>query len=152
MARWSKENRGYAGPGKGQGKSSLPIDVPRRYEEGFLEEMDGRGEVVKLLRQRLAQLTGDLGGLDGLSYQERSLCKRIIHLERQLDKKELSLAHDTPIDESSYYNAINALSGLFAKIGLKRRAKLVNSLSAVLNAAKQPEPQPAPQPKKEKPS
>ena len=127
--------------GKRGMKSEKETDVPARHTPGFLEDMDGRTEVSRTLRQRLAALVSDLGGLDALSYQERSLCKRVIHLERLIEKRELSLAHNGIIDESGYFVAINVLNGLFTKLGLKRRAKTL-SLKDYLNA--KPEPQLAP--------
>ena len=124
--------------GKRGMKSEKETDVQAKHTPGFLEDMDGRTEVSRTLRQRLGALVSDLGGLDALSYQERSLCKRVIHLERLIEKRELSLAHNGSIDESGYFVAINVLNGLFTKLGLKRRAKTL-SLKDYLNA-----PQPAP--------
>ena len=121
-----------------------PTDVPARFERNFLDSMDGRAEIVRTLRQRLGALVSDLGGLDSLSYQERSLCKRAIHLERLIEKRELTLAHNGTIDESGYLSAINVLNGLFSKLGMKRRSKQI-SLKDYLSH--KPEPQPAPQPK-----
>ena len=131
---------------KGQ-KGSKPTELAERYEEGFLDSLDGRVRVAKSLRERLGALVSDLGGLDGLSYQERSLCRRVIHLERIIDKKELALAHNSPIDEQSYYTAITTLASLFNRIGLKRRARKIQSLDEYLKRS--PEPQPAPSPNKE---
>ena len=129
--------------GKQGMKSEKETDVSAKHTPGFLEDMDGRTEVSRTLRQRLGALVSDLGGLDALSYQERSLCKRVIHLERLIEKRELSLAHNGIIDESGYFVAINVLNGLFTKLGLKRRAKTL-SLKDYLNA--KPEPQLAPSP------
>ncbi len=105
------------------------MEIPIRYDEGFLEAMDGRGRIVRNLRQRLDVLVSDLGGLDQLTYMERSLCRRAIHLERLIEKKEASLAHGGTVDESAYIAALSALGALFTKIGLKRRAKQIQSLS-----------------------
>ena len=120
-----------------------PTDVPARFERNFLDSMDGRAEIVRTLRQRLGALVSDLGGLDSLSYQERSLCKRAIHLERLIEKRELTLAHGGTVDESGYFSAINVLNGLFSKLGMKRRSKQI-SLKDYLNAAKKPEPEAPP--------
>ena len=151
MPKFTKGNRAYVGA-KGQGKSTLPSDVPARYEEGFLDSMDGRRPIPRQLKQRFGELVSGLGGLDGLSYQEQSLCKRAIHLERLIEKRELTLAHNGTVDESGYFNAINVLSGLYSKLGMKRRRRIV-SLKDYLNAkpeppeAPQPAPSPEPQPK-----
>src|SRR5215831_7558507 len=113
-------------------KSEKPSEVSKRYRENFLDAMDGRAEVTRTLRERLSALIADLGGLDNLSYQERSLCKRIIHLERLIEKDELTLAHNGPIDRHAHFAAVNALSGLLSKLGLKRRARQVPSLAEYL--------------------
>ena len=127
--------------GKPGCKSQKPTELAERYEAGYLDQLDGRVRVAKNLRERLGALVSDLGGLAALSYQERSLCRRVIHLERIIDKKELTLAHNGTIDEQSYYSALNALSGLFSKLGLKRRARKIASLEEYLK--QQPEPGPA---------
>ena len=143
MPRWTKGNSGYAGKGKGQGKSALPTDVPVRYDEGFLDELDGRAEVTRTLRQRHGALVGDLGGLDCLSYQEQSVCRRIIHLERLIERQESILLQGGSVDLNYYLSAVNCLSGLLSKIGLKRKAKQL-SLKDYLCANNKPEPHPAP--------
>jgi hypothetical protein len=111
-------------------------EVPAKFEEGFLATMDGRGRTVRTLRQRLGALISDLGGAAGLSYQEQSLCKRLVHLERLIERKESTLAHGGNVEETNYLSAINALTGLCGKLGLKRRAKPVLSLSDYLAKSK----------------
>ena len=90
-----------------------------------MAEMDGRTLVARELRDRLHALSADLGGWNSLSYQERSLCRRVIHLERLTEQKELKLAQGGRLDENLYFNCINSLSGLWSKIGLKRRVKIL---------------------------
>ncbi len=141
MPKFEKGNKAYL-KASGQGKSNLPTDISTRYGEAFLDEMDGRSPVYKMMSQRLFSLVTSLGGIDGLSYQERSLCKRAIHLERLIEKRELTLALDGTIDEPGYFNAVNVLSGLYSKLGMKRRTKTI-SLKDVLNQRSAPSgPQP----------
>ena len=128
------------------GKVEKPTDVEARYQEDFLLHLDGRVRVAKSLRERLGALVSDLGGHDSLSYQERSLCKRIVHLERVIEKYECTLAHGGTVDMHLYLSAINVLSGLYSKVGMKRRAKTL-SLKDYLNA-QQPAPS-GPHPSKE---
>jgi hypothetical protein len=109
--------------GKPGQQTTKGTEVADKYDGDFVEALDGRYRTARTLRQRLSQLTADLGGLAELSYQERSLCRRAIHLERHIEKKELSLAHGGTIDENTYLTSVNVLSGLFTKIGLKRRAR-----------------------------
>lgn len=101
------------------------MEVTPRYEERFMEELDGRSLVARELRDRLRALTADLGGLTSLSYQEQSLAKRAVHLERLIETKELTLAQGRRVDENKYVNCICAFSGLLSKLGLKRRVKVL---------------------------
>jgi hypothetical protein len=119
--------------GKQGAKSEKATEVAARFDEDFMAQMDGRVRVARTLRDRLRALTGDLGGLKDLSYQEQSLCKRAVHLERLIEKKELTLAHGGTVDENCYYSAITTLSSLFSKVGLKRRPKVVGTLAEVLS-------------------
>ena len=128
--------------GKQGQKSTKASEVTKRYRESFLDSMDGRAEVTRTLRERLSVLVSDLGGLDNLSYQERSLCKRIIHLERLIEKDELTLAHNGMIDRHAHIATVNALAGLYNRIGLKRRSRQI-SLKDYLNHVNKPEPQAA---------
>jgi hypothetical protein len=114
--------------GKVGQRSVKAIEITQLYDENFMASMDGRTLVARELRDRLHALAADLGGWMSLSYQERSLCRRLIHLERLVEQKELKLATGgrfRPMDENVYFNSINSLSGLLSKIGLKRRVKIL---------------------------
>ncbi len=120
--------------GKQGAKSEKGTEVVTRYDEDFMAGLDGRVRVARSLRDRLRALTNDLGGIPNLSYQELSLCKRAVHLERLIEKRESTLAHGGTLDENSYYSAITTLSSLFAKVGYKRRPKVVGTLAQLLGA------------------
>jgi hypothetical protein len=107
-------------------------EIGEQYSANFMDELDGRYRTAKTLKQRLRALTNDLGGTTELSYQELSLIQRCIHLERLLERRESTLAHGGAIDDQSYFSGITTLSSLFSKLGLRRRAKQVRSLSAYL--------------------
>ena len=63
-----------------QGMSSAKAtEVSGRFEPGFLSALDGRSVVARGLKSNLDALINDLGG--ALSYQQHSLCERVIHLE-----------------------------------------------------------------------
>jgi len=114
-------------------QSEKATDVSEAFNADFMDELDGRVRLARTLRDRMRSLTSDLGGAEHLSYQERSLCKRIVHMERLIEKKEHALAQDGQVDEHLYFSCVNALSGLLSKIGLKRRARPVRSLAEVLS-------------------
>jgi hypothetical protein len=123
--------------GKPGQQGNKAVDVPQRYEEHFMADLDGRTLVARELRDRLHALCADLGGVSSLSYQEVSLCRRLIHLERLVEQKEMRLAQGHRVDENLYFCGINALSGLLSKIGLKRRMKVL-SLGDYLEAKATP--------------
>jgi len=114
-------------------RSDKAVEIAERYTEGFLEDMDGRRTAARALRDRLHALASDLGGISALSYQEISLCKRVVHLEGLIQMKELSLAQNQKVDELSYFHAITVLSSLLSKLGLRRRARQLPSLSEYLS-------------------
>jgi len=97
--------------------------VPTKYGNGFLDNLDGRLGIARELRQRFAELTGDLGGSANLSYAQRSLCERALFLEFWLARQEAALANGKAFDVGKWTQACNSLQGLFAKLGLKRAPK-----------------------------
>ena len=100
--------------GKPGQQTTKATEIAPRYSETFMEELDGRYRTAKTLRQRLRDLTNDLGGIAVLSYQEHSLCKRAVHLERVVERFESTLAHGGSVDYGHYFGLINALSGLIS--------------------------------------
>jgi hypothetical protein len=125
-------------------KGKTLANFPERYAKDFIHEMDGRVRVVKTIREDLDALYAALGGKENVSYMEQTLCQKVIYLKWLTGKKEAAMIHGGSIDETSYLNAVNCLSGLLTKIGLKRRAKQISLKDYLSN---KPEPQPAPQPK-----
>lgn len=129
--------------GKPGQRPSQPTTPPERFEPGFIATTDMRFALPKLLRARLQELVGDLGGADALSYQERSLAERLIHLEWQIGEWEALARDGKPVDHARYLHAVNALNGLVRSLGLKRRAKPVPTLAEFLaDRAEQPPEEP----------
>ena len=112
---------------KGQ-KGLGSVDINPQYSQDFIEELDGRVRTARTLKDRLRALASDLGGVSELSYQERSLVKRCIHLERLIEKQEMTLAQGGTVNDQSYYSGITTLTSLFSKLGLRRRARPVENL------------------------
>lgn len=112
-----------------QGKNK---ELPGRYENDWLSKLDGRTRLAQAARQRMGQLVADLGGADAISYQERSICKRIVWLETMIEHRESQLARGEDIDESRHAANINTLVGLLRSIGLQRRARDVPTLHEYL--------------------
>ena len=113
-------------------------DMPERFQQGWLEALDSRTALAKLMRDRYAALTDDLGGADRLSYAQRSLCERALWLEYWLASQERELATGQPFDVGKWVQAANSLQGIYSKLGLERVANEVPDLQTFLkNKAKE---------------
>ncbi len=107
------------------GKSS---ELPDKYTENFLQTLDGRSVIVRALKARLAALMVDLGGHGNLSYQQKSLCKRVVHLEGRIETWEKDLTEGKEIPHGAYFNSINSLIAIYKNLGLYRKSKTIPSL------------------------
>ena len=118
--------------GKRGQKGTGSIEISEKFNADFMAELDGRVKVSKTLRQRLGSLASDLGGIEQLSYREQSISRRCVHLERQVERFEMTLAHGGTLpDFQSYLSAITTLSSLYSKLGkqdLKRQPKMLGTI------------------------
>ena len=101
---------------------------PKNFNTGWLSELDGRTAIAQELRARYAAFTNDLGGVDRLSYAQRSLVERALHLEYWLAQQERALIEGADFDVGKWTQAANALQGILTKLGLDRQAKDVPNL------------------------
>ena len=108
-------------------------EIPDRYSNDWLEKLDGRTRIAQVVSDRLEALTIDLGGMDNLSYQQRSLAKRAIWMEAVIEQQEAALAKGEEVDQGRLTQAVNSLIGLLKTLGLKRQAMDVPDLQAYLS-------------------
>lgn len=106
--------------------------LPKKFRPGCLAELDGRLLVAKELRRRYDELVTDLGGLDSLSYAQRSLAEHAIWLGHWLMTQERRLAEGSSFDAGSWVQSCNALSGLYKTLGLRRVPRDVQDLQTYL--------------------
>lgn len=129
--------------GKNSGKGTKPTDISKRFAPDFTK-LDRRFTPVKALYEEFNALTTDLGGAAALSFQETTLCKRVVHLEALITKMETVLVKGGAIDVHVYLAAINTLASLLSKLGLRRRVKNITlSEYIVSKSASVPTPSPA---------
>ena len=114
-------------------------EPPEQYEPDFLADMDQRRNLTQDLRSRHKQLVYDLGGIDNLSYVEKSLIERSLWIEHFVTciEKQLILNPDIPPDTDEWFKGVRALESVYSKLGLKRRAKEVESLTTYLKGKEQ---------------
>jgi len=106
--------------------------IPTDYSPDWLEKLDGRTRMAQVINQRYQQLTTDLGGVDALSYQQRSLCRRALWFEAMLEQWEAALSRGEDVDPGKLSNTTNTLIGLYKSLGLNRQSREV-SLSDLIN-------------------
>lgn len=105
------------------GKTGEKQTPPEKFRSGWLDALDGRLGLAREMRERYAAITDDLGGVESLSYAERSLAERALWLEYWLASQERELAAGGDFKPNQYSQLINSLQGLYAKLGLQRREK-----------------------------
>lgn len=116
-------------------------ELPQRYEPGFLAKLDSRCAVTKEIRRRFNSVCDDLGGAGELSYLQRMLVERAVFMEAIIQGYEHQLA--TAQDRGPkavramtktlgrWVQGVNCLTGLCGKLGLKRKAKVIDLKSYV---------------------
>lgn len=118
--------------GKPGQRATGPTEPPERHAPGWLDDLDGRYAVAKELRARFEEVCADLGGRDRLSYMERSLVERALWLEYWLARQERALAEGEAFDVARWIQAANSLQGIYARLGLRRRAREAPNLGEYL--------------------
>jgi hypothetical protein len=113
---------------KGQ-KSKKATEIPDRFSQQFLETMDSRLAVVRELRQKFKNYCQDLGGEAELSWKQKGLTKRLLHVEGLCESKEASLVKGEAIDEVKYLNEVETYRRLCTTLGIKKHPRLVGTLA-----------------------
>ena len=96
------------------------MNLQKKFQNGWLDSLDGRSSISIELRERYAVLCDDLGGVANLSYQQRSLVERSLWLEYWRASQERDLAAGKKFDVGKWVQACNGLQGIYAKLGLDR--------------------------------
>lgn len=110
-------------------RASLPTTVPDSAgpQSNLLDLVDGRSTPAKLIRFTYSAICRDLGGEDALSFAQRSLVLRASNLEILISHREAqALASGAVMDGQAlrdHLYAVQQLSALYARLGLKRVAK-----------------------------
>ena len=106
----------------------------KKFTTGWLLELDKRTALAQVMLERYRAFTDDLGGADNLTYGQRSLVERVLHLEYWLALQERALIEGADFDVGKWVQATNSLQGILSKLGLERQAKGVTSLKEYLHA------------------
>jgi len=83
----------------------------------FWQGLDSRTFISKEIRRRYDALVEDCGAV---SVQQRLLCERVVFISLQLQTMEINAAETGKLDAGVHTQMTNCLSGLLAKLGLKK--------------------------------
>ncbi len=109
-------------------QTTKATDLPARYDERFIEQLDGRFKIAREVRDRLVTICGDLGGSARLSYLQRSLAKRYVWLELHHEADEARIAKGEVVDVGKNTQRLNTLIGIARTLGVERRVRDVRGL------------------------
>lgn len=98
-------------------------DLPDRYSEAAIDQLDRRRTLAKIIHARVNAIEVGLGGRDRLSHGQRSLVKRAAYLEMLCERFETALAAGGAVNVFQYLAAVNTLSALHKRLGLRRVAR-----------------------------
>ena len=117
--------------------TTLPTQLPARYERLFAWDLDRRCKTVRDVASDLFELWQDLGGVEQLSAQKRWLCERVVFLRRRCVAYESAVIAGTepPMDAGTYSNHANVLQGYLRTLGLERQSRSARSLRDVMQGA-----------------
>jgi hypothetical protein len=118
------------------------MDIPPRYEKGFLAKLDNRTEIAKRLRVHYVAICDDLGGEENLSHIKLALIERFVFLQAVINKYESDMANNadgTVESMGKWGQAVNSLIGLAKTLGIERSAS--KNIWNVLNEPDEDEPQ-----------
>lgn len=114
--------------------TTLPTELPARFERLFAWQLDRRCKAVRDVASDLFELWQDLGGVEQLSAQKRWLCERVVFLRRRCLAYESAViaGSEPPMDAGTYSNHANVLQGYLRTLGLDRQSKNAKRLHEVM--------------------
>lgn len=99
--------------------------MPENFSVGFLQTLDGRGEVSKALRANYESIVADIGGAGEIGHVKAALIERFVWLEGILQTLEHEMATGKVAKTEAvgrWIQAVNSLSGLAKVLGVERKA------------------------------
>jgi hypothetical protein len=114
--------------------TKLSTSLPAAYSRDWVERLDRRTKIARLVTDRVSVLESDAGGTESLSHTKRSLIRRAVFLEMLTESQEMRFVGGEPVDVGAYTQAFNSMLGAYRLLGLERRQKPVKRLHEHLAA------------------
>ena len=90
-------------------------EVSKTFKPRFLEDLDGRYQVARTLRDRYEAVKRDVN-ID--SAQKEMLCRRLVFVAARLETLEVQAAETGELDDASYRNLCNVLTSILKQVGI----------------------------------
>ena len=115
-------------------KSVLPV----KFGVDFVETVDGRSVLGRAVRDHIERLHQDLDGAGHLSFQQLSLCQRVVWLDLLLSNEEARIARGEGVDIQPHVALVGSLLSVYRALGLKRVAREASSPTTYERASDDP--------------
>ena len=117
-------------------------EINSRYQDDWLDRLDGRTEVAQRMRQRFKSLADSVGNTSDLTHQHKSFITRILWLEDWLEKQETQLATAKDFKAGQWIQGTNALIGLYSRLDdISKRVRRVDPITITVIKPKHTESQ-----------
>ena len=90
--------------------------VTSQYDDGWLDNLDGRTEIAQRMRRKFDSLVVSFGNTSHLTHQHKSFITRILWLEYWLEQQETEMAKDQNFKSGQWIQGTNALIGLYSRL------------------------------------
>ena len=107
------------------------LKVPNSFTPKFIEDLDHRYGIAKVLRQRYEVLCDDC---QANSTQRDMLARRAVFMGVCLETQEHEAIETGELDVGKYTQMVNSLIGLLRTLGLEKKVKKAEDLNEYLKA------------------
>ena len=113
--------------------------VTRQYQDGWLDNLDGRTEIAQRMRKKFDALVEGFGNTSHLTHQHKSFITRILWLEYWLEQQEIEMAKDQNFKAGQWIQGTNALIGLYSRLDeISKRFRRVEPITISVIRSNEP--------------
>ncbi|MCS6305997.1 MAG: hypothetical protein H8K07_20380 [Nitrospira sp.] len=115
-------------------RSTKATQLPRRYAQDYLQEMDRRCRAARHQRDLFNALVEECGGMEGLDLTELETIRRLAHLCRRIGRMEEADVVGERVDQAALNDSTRSWLGLlrhYLAIKARRRAGGADSMAAL---------------------
>jgi hypothetical protein len=116
---------------RGQHSKKVAV-IDQRRSRVLKRGTDGRSKDMRFLKAMRTQLIEDLGGREDLSIQQLALIEEAAFGLTRMQRLKMNFVVGESFDDRSYAALVNAVIGIFGKLGIHRKAKRILSAQELI--------------------